>query len=114
LLLKSVGGVVDDACPALYPTYVSFLHAQVTPERVRAPSHFCPYPFISQDVCVHVQIMNMRACGSGRRTCRNLIHAHMDYTPCHGNLVPVVVPPPLYMTEQPRPHLDKVRCRQRL
>jgi hypothetical protein len=37
LLLKSVGGVVDDACPAIYPTYVSFLHAQVTPKRVRAP-----------------------------------------------------------------------------
>jgi hypothetical protein len=83
LLLKSVGGVVDDACPALYPTYVSFLHAQVTPERERAPSHFCPCPFISQNVCVHVQIMNMRACGPDRRKCRNLIHAHMGYKPCY-------------------------------
>jgi hypothetical protein len=82
-ILKSVGGVIDDACPALYPTYVSFLHAQVTPERERAPSHFCPYPFISQNVCVHVQIMNMRACGPDRRKCRNLIHAHMGYKPCY-------------------------------
>ena len=37
-LLKNVGAVIDDACPSLYPTYVSFLRAQVTREQERIPS----------------------------------------------------------------------------
>ena len=42
LLLKSVGGVVDDACPALYPTYVSFLHAQVNTRAREGSPTFWP------------------------------------------------------------------------